>query len=364
MPQAPRKLPKKKTKQSALATGDVELPKSETNRTQGKVNFTTDDVQTYYDVKLVGGMTPDEAARVTGVKFGLAVTVNPAGDLILPDDIPAKEYAPQFDDELPPDDDDGGNGKGGATKDGKAQAPRRSEPSDKKSGGATKQSPGKDIKDIPPDEEPEPAASTKDTPESVDPVTAFIMENPEFNTAHFTAYCAGHPEADVTTLAEHWWAERFAKLPKPCGVVPAFPDLFTDAQHAITRAGIREGAEATALTIAEYKRLGGIFLSEAKWASTAFKNPGFWKKNAPFGHRDKPFTDPSIPMSAIMQTARKHPGKERGVLGFTQAVLNLKQAKPETAARLEKIKSGLQQTLARNADRRDTAVKRVKQQFA
>jgi len=357
-------LPSPESPTPASASAPEDIPKSEVTRTKGTYNFTTDDVQTYYDVKLIGGMTPDEAARVTGVKFGLSdLKVNPAGDLQLPDDLPDKEFPDAF----APEGGAAGDDDPDTDSAGTAPAPRRSEKPDKQPAGAKKSPQGKDIKDISPDAEPEPAApNTQDTPESTDPVTAFIMENPEFNDVGFTTYCARHPEADTLALAEAWWADQYRALHEssPYNLVPAFVDLFEQAMHEIATTGVHDPAHATALTIAEYKRLGGVFLSEAQWASKAFKNPGFWKKNAPFGHKDKPFTDPSVPMSAILQTARKHPGKERGTLGFTQAVLNLKQAKPETVARLEQIKGELQKALQRKADRRDTAVTRTKQQFA
>lgn len=127
------------------ADAAVEIPKSEVNRTKGKVNFTTDDVQAYYDMKVVGGANPDAAAAMTGQKFGLKVTTSPTGEVQLPASIPKKEYPGQG---LLPE-------PGAEEPEGSAPAPPPKPPAPAKPKAPPQ---GKDVDELPPDEEPEQKA--------------------------------------------------------------------------------------------------------------------------------------------------------------------------------------------------------------
>lgn len=341
--------------------------KSEVNRTKGKVNFTADDVQAYYDLKVVGGMSPDEAAKATGVKFGLTLTVNPVGTVQMPPEMPAKTY--------------GQLGHAPAEPETPA-GPAVAVPPPPKAPAAPKKMPlekpgkmqGKRAQDLPQDDEPEaPPPSTK-TNSPNEPgheesaYDAFVRENPEFATPGFAAVVgdgAALTEAQVLTMAQVWWADQYRRrMAEANGApLPAFPALFEQIQQE-TAAWCHDPLTASHWTFAEYRRRGGVFLTEQQWAAGAIKRPGFWKKTAPFAHREKDFTDPSIPLAAHLETARRHPQGLRGALSAVQMFLNLGQAGPKAQAQLEKIKDRYQQELTANAERRDAEVKRTRERFA
>lgn len=529
------------------APAETGRPKAEVNRLHGKVNFTRDDVQAYYDMKLVGGMSPDEAAKATGVKFGLKITVNPVGDVQVPD-IPPKAYGALGGPPAEP----APIGPSPAV----AVAPPPPEP--KPPQPVTKKTPlpkgkmqGKRPAELPPDEEPEAplpsqkvtaanepgheesaydtfgvheaadavgtawdsvagkrtvtgvhatgkllvstegqrlpvllapsdlpkeialdtkqlasrqkmqaqvataataAAAAKAADDDTDgfadtlppmqraraiaalqspvrssgkvwkrrdlirqwvrmdravvkphpkfqsilekpgggfltqadltatgvayarhlaarahesqSVTSFLVENPEFANPDFAAWVGGRPDQPVEEVARDWWAQEYRRRVAETGsLVPAFPAVLAAIQEE-TVAWCRDPATALHWTLAEYRRRGGEFLTEQRWAAEAIKRPGFWKKMAPFAQQPKDFTDPTIPLDVHLQVARRHPQGLRGALSAIQMFLNLGQAGPKAQAQLEKIKARYQGEITANAERREAEVKRTRERFA
>lgn len=245
--------------------------KVEVNRTKGRVNFTADDVQAYYDLKVVGGSSPEDAAKAIQAKFGLKITVNPVGTVQLPPEMPAKTYGQLGHAPAEPEPPPAGPSVPAAPEP-KTPVPKKT-PLEKP--GKMK---GKRPEELPPDNEPEtplpsPKVNAANEPGHAESAyDAFVRANPEFADPHFAVW-AGNGQADdglarltivqVVERAKGWWATEYRRRMVESGgaPLPASPVLFEQVRRE-TAAWCRDPATALHWTLADYRRRGGVFLTE------------------------------------------------------------------------------------------------------